>query len=83
MAGDDGFFCSASGISAKLPECRHIVDYLDALAEGASSNRGSGRSGAVKGAAHALRLIAHKLGLDGFATILRGPVVSAWLAAQK
>ena len=36
-------FCSASGISAGLPECRHIVDYLDALAEGASSNRGSCR----------------------------------------
>ena len=35
------------------------MDYLDALVEGASSNRGSGRSSAAKGSSHALRFIAH------------------------
>ena len=32
---------------------------------------------------HALRFVAHKLGLQAFACILRGPIVGAWLGAEK
>ena len=32
---------------------------------------------------HALHFIARKLGLEPFAVILNGPIVSSWLSAQK
>ena len=67
-------FCRASGIQAGRPECRAVLDFLDALAEGASCDRG---------VIYALRFIAHKLALAAFGEILRGPVVTAWLSAQK
>ena len=76
-------FCRASGIQAGRPECREILDFLDALAEGASCDRGSRRSGAARGVIYALRLIAHKLALAAVGELLRGPVVTAWLSAQK
>ena len=76
-------FCRASGIQAGRPECREILDFLDALAEGASCDRGSRRSGAARGVIYALRFIAHKLALAAFGELLRGPVVTAWLSAQK
>ena len=59
------------------------MDFLEALAEGASCDRGSRRSGAARGVIHALGFIAHKLGREPFAVILNGPIVSSWLSAQK
>ena len=76
-------FCRASGVQPGCPACAGVVDFLEALAEGASCDRGSRRSGAARGVIHALRFIAHKLGLEPFAVILNGPIVSSWLSAPK
>ena len=59
-------FCRASGIQAGRPECRAVLDFLDALAE----DRGSRRSGAARGVIYALRFIAYKLALEAFGEIL-------------
>ena len=75
-------FCRASGVQAGRPECREILDFLGALAEGASCDRGSRRSGAARGGIYALRFIAHKLALAAFGELLRGPVVTAWFPAE-
>ena len=76
-------FCRASGVQAGRPSCPDVLDFLEALAEGASSDRGARRSGAARGVIYALRFIAHKLLLEALDGILRGPVVISWLSAQK
>ena len=76
-------FCRASGVQPGCPACPGVGDFLEALPEGASCDRGSRRSGAARGVIHALHFIAHKLGLEPFAVILNGPIVSSWLQRRS
>ena len=76
-------FCNSSEITIGCPDLPAVVDFLEALAEGLSCDSGSRRAGAARGVVRALRFTTHKLELDAFSCILRGPVVAAWLSAQK
>ena len=68
-------FCKGAAVSAGYPSCWEVVEFLGALAEGAHTDRGSGRVANATGVMHALRFMTFKL-------ILRGPIVCSWLSAM-
>ena len=76
-------YCFGCNVAMGAPACTSVLNFLEALAAGSQSNCGKRRSQAASGVVHALRLVAHKLGLQSFACTLHGPIVGAWLAAGK
>ena len=77
------FFRRCCDIPLGAPGCKSLLDFLEALAEGARSNRGKCRSQAatgVVGLCFSLRLA--EAGVTSLRT-LHGPIVRAWLAAGK
>ena len=76
-------YCFGCNVAMGAPACTSALNFLEALAEGSQSNCGKRRSQAASGVVHAVRFVAHKLGLQSFACTLHGPIVGAWLAAGK
>ena len=77
------FFARASTYSVGSPSAEQVLDFLGALAVGAVCDRGSRRRGGAKEKVRSLKFLAFKLGLGCLRDILSGPVVDAWLAADK
>ena len=66
------------------PACESLLDFAEALAEGAKCNRDRRRSQAAKAVWHALRFVSRKSGLQTFAAILHSPIAGlGWQLASE
>ena len=83
MARAVGTAKTHSGLAPGAPSAEQVLDFLGALACGAASDRGCARKGRAKDKVRSLRFLSFKLGLKQLCDILSGPVVEAWLAADK
>ena len=66
-----------------MSQYKQVLDYLQALAAGASDDRGLQRAASAKGKVRSLRFLAYKVGLSSFRELLHNPLVEAWLSAEK
>ena len=75
-------FCKGAAISAGYPSCWEVVEFLGALAEGAHTDRGSGRVANATGVMHVLRFMIFKLDLFfGDLSCAPGCRQCSWLSA--
>ena len=73
-------FCASLSWKPGKPSMEQMLDFLASLAEGSSTNRGSGRVRSANSLLRGVRFAAFKFQLVKLDTIAQSPLVSAWLA---
>ena len=82
-AGSAGWSSAVVDISVAEPALSQLLDFLDAVATGARSDRGRQRVSHAKGNVSAMKFAAYKLELQALSCMLEHAAVASWLKSKR
>ena len=82
-AGSAGWSSAVVDISVAEPALSQLLDFLDAVATGARSDRGRQRVSHAKGNVSAMKFAAYKLELQAWSCVLEHAAVASWLKSKR